>query len=319
MPSNFSVERVFASVRAALPPSVEPRIVIARFESRGLCRRLCNMIQAALSQGHVNHITGDVHYLALLLRPSRTLLTVLDCVSLERLQGWRRVVLLYLWYWLPVKRCRLVSVISESTKRELLHYVRCSPSKIRVVHCPVDDAFEPYPTAFCNAAPRILQVGTGHNKNLHRVAVALRGIPCHLRIVGRLSEGQCHALRTNQIEYSSAIGVSDEQMVQEYRDCDMVVFASTYEGFGLPILEAQAIGRPVVTSNVYSMPEVASDGAYFVDPFSIESIRMGIRRVIDDEACRDELTQRGFRNVERFRPERIAAAYARLYREILQC
>ncbi|MHB1295979.1 MAG: glycosyltransferase family 4 protein [Anaerolineae bacterium] len=317
MSANYSVERVFFDVRAALPPSVEARVVTARYESRGVWMRLLNMIQAAFSQGEVNHITGDVHYLALLLKPSRTLLTVLDCVSLERLWGWRRDLLFFFWYWLPVRCCRLVSVISESTKRELLHYVRTSPSKIRVVHCPVGSAFKPNLQDFYAAAPRILQVGAGHNKNLCRVAEALQGIPCYLRVVGRLSEEQRLSLHANHIEYSSVDNISDEQLVQEYRDCDMVVFVSTYEGFGLPILEAQATGRPVVTSNTYSMPEVAGDAACMVDPLDVQDIRRGIVRVIQDHTYREGLVQRGLSNVEHFRPEAIAAQYVALYEEIL--
>ena len=303
-------------IRGALPTCVQARVIVMRFESRGLWRRLYNIIQVSLYQGDVNHIAGDVHYVALLLKPGRTLLTVLDCVSLERLKGWRRALLLLFWYWLPAKRCAMISVISESTKSELLKYVRCSPSKIRIVYCPVDDIFTPDPKPFCGEMPCILQVGTGQNKNLFRVAEALCGIPCHLRVVGRLSDEQREVLLANQVEYSSVIGISDEQMVQEYRACDMLVFASTYEGFGLPIVEAQATGRPVVTSNVYSMPEVAGDAACLVDPFSIDGIRQGILRIIQNDDYRAELIRKGLKNIERFRPAVIASQYIDIYQEL---
>jgi len=67
--------------------------------------------------------------------------------------------------------------------------------------------------------------------------------------------------------------LTDAELVEAYRRCDMVVFASLYEGFGLPILEAQAMGRPVITSNFGAMREAAGDGALLVDPYSVESIR----------------------------------------------
>ena len=76
------------------------------------------------------------------------------------------------------------------------------------------------------------------------------------------------------------------------------------------------MGRPVVTSNLLSMPEVAGDAACLVDPFDVASIRTGIHRVVRDAKYREELVARGFTNAERFRVEVIASQYAELYREI---
>ena len=98
----------------------------------------------------------------------------------------------------------------------------------------------------------------------------------------------------------------------------MLVFVSTYEGFGLPILEAEATGRPVLTSNIMAMPEVAGDGACLVDPYNITAIRKGTLKVINDSSYRKELVQHGFENVKRFRPEKIAAQYVELYKQIIK-
>jgi len=102
-------------------------------------------------------------------------------------------------------------------------------------------------------------------------------------------------------------------MVTLYRDADVVALVSTYEGFGLPILEGNATGRPVVTSNVYSMPEVAGGSACLVDPFNIASIRHGFIRVFTDEAYRTSLVEAGLDNVGRFRSFAVAQAYASVY------
>ena len=313
---NFSIERVFRDVRAHLPETVESEVATARYQSRGLWRRIYNAVEAVFRQGDVNHITGDVHYLTYFLRKRKTLLTIHDCVTLERLKGFRKKVFFFLWYWLPARRSALVSVISESTKRELLCYLKIPPDKIRVVHDPVPADFRPHPAEFHSTKPVILQIGTSPNKNLLRVAEALHGIPCHLRIVGDLSPEQIHTLQKCLIEYSSGASLSDEEIVEEYQHCDIVVFVSTYEGFGLPILEANATGRPVVTGNILSMPEVAGEAACLVDPFDTEAIRQGILRVIEDRGYREELVRHGFRNVERFRPEAIAAQYVKLYEEL---
>jgi glycosyltransferase involved in cell wall biosynthesis len=97
----------------------------------------------------------------------------------------------------------------------------------------------------------------------------------------------------------------------------MLVFASIYEGFGLPIVEAQATGRPVVTSTTCSMPEVAGSAACLVNPFDVASIREGIVKVIDDQAYRDELVRLGFENVKRFRADYISAQYGKIYKDLV--
>ena len=110
--------------------------------------------------------------------------------------------------------------------------------------------------------------------------------------------------------------LTDGELVEAYRRCNMVVFASLYEGFGLPILEAQAIGRPVITSNFGAMKEAAGEGALLVDPYSVESIREAILRVKNEPELREELIAKGLRNVERFRAETVAMKYAEIYRKL---
>lgn len=312
----FSIERVFSTIRHSLPECIGCRVVLSRFESRGLFRRIYNALEAAAKQGQINHVTGDVHYLTYFLRKCGTLLTVHDCGGMTQLHGFSRWLFRLLWLQIPVDRSSLITTVSEFSKQELLRYVNCRASRVRVIGDPVHPQFISNSFVFNAQSPVILQVGTTPNKNIERLAEALRGISCHLHIIGRLSPSQRQALEDNRIQYTLFASLSDTELLQRYRECDMVVFASVYEGFGMPIIEANAIGRPVVTSNVCSMPEVAHDAACLVNPFDPASIRAGIIRVINEAVYRKTLIENGFRNAPRFRAEVIAEQYASLYQEI---
>lgn len=315
--NNFSVEGLFQEIRDSMPPEVECNLVVSRFVSKGFFPRLYNVIDAFFNQGDINHITGDVHYLAYLLKKSKTLLTILDCAFTQNPSRLRRYFLRLLWYVIPEKRVHLISVISHTTKNELLKQINCDPDKIRVIPCCISIIFKPQEKVFNTEKPRILQVGTTPNKNIPRLAEALHGTTCHLDIVGKLSGEQKAVLDRYKIEYSNSWGLSLEELVMKYNDCDMLVFVSTYEGFGLPIIEANTVERPVVTSNILSMPEVAGDAACLVDPFDASSIRAGILRILQDKEYRNQLIQNGRVNRQRFSPDSIAKMYADLYNEIL--
>lgn len=312
----FSIERLHEDVRGSMPKDMVVNVWTCRHESRGLCPRLRDAWRARQAQGDVNHVTGDTHYLTFFLDRARTVLTIHDLVSLQRLRGVKRWLLWVLWYWLPVKRSRKVVTISECSRQALLKSVHCNPNKVQVIHCPVSAEFHPRSLHWNAARPRILQIGTTPNKNIERVAEALSGIPCCLVVVGPVTQAQVAALVQHGIEYENFVGLSRAALVEEYVKADMLLFVSTYEGFGLPIVEANAVGRPVVTSNLSSMPEVAGAAACLVDPYRVETIRAGVLKVIEDAGYREQLIEAGYANVKRFQAETVAAQYAALYREI---
>ncbi|MFB0924885.1 MAG: glycosyltransferase, partial [Vicingaceae bacterium] len=166
--------------------------------------------------------------------------------------------------------------------------------------------------------PTLLQIGPKENKNLIRLAEALNGVNCQLSIVGVLTLGQKEALSQNNIEYSNVVNISNEELKQQYEQTDLLAFVSTYEGFGMPIVEAQIVGRPVITSNLLSMPEVAGDAAHLIDPYNVEDIRKGVLEIISDETYRNMLVEKGRVNAERFSVDTITAQYAEMYKQIFK-
>jgi glycosyltransferase involved in cell wall biosynthesis len=110
--------------------------------------------------------------------------------------------------------------------------------------------------------------------------------------------------------------VPDETLAILYRLAAVFVFPSLYEGFGLPPLEAMASGTPVVTSNVSSLPEVAGDAAILIDPYDVDSIVDGVRRVLTNPALANELRIRGIERAREFSWERSVARTHDLYMEV---
>lgn len=315
---SFSLEFIFDDIRKRLADRIEARTYISKCYNDGYFSKFVNIIEAAFRQGRdIDHVTGEIHFLNFLMKKSRVVLTVLDCGMMKRKTGIAKKIVQWLYLSGPVKRARFITTISAVTKSEILSYTGCDPDVIHVIPVAISPLYQPAPKIFNKQKPVILHIGTGYNKNLLRLIEALKGINCHLAIVGKLSDEYLQALKKNNIDHSSEYNISNQRLFEKYQECDVMAFVSTFEGFGMPIVEANAVERVVVTSNISSMPEVAGDAACLVDPFDVESIRAGIMRVISDDLFREGLINRGRKNKLRFDGNRIADMYFELYRKIV--
>jgi glycosyltransferase involved in cell wall biosynthesis len=296
----FSIESLFNNVQAQVAETTHFKA--SKVEVPSIRNVFQNIFSSRKHQSAINHITGDIHYVSLGLKKSKT-----------NLKYW---LFKFFWYQLPMWRANTITVISEKTKRELIALTGVHADKVKVVPNFVDPRFEFTPKAFNSQKPRILQIGTKENKNIHNLAKALKGINCELHIVGSIDVQTQLVLQENKIDFKTHTNLSFDELKQQYELSDMVVFASTYEGFGLPILEACSVGRPLVTSRISPMDEIADDAACKVNPYNVFDIRRGILKVIENEAYRDQLINNGWKMRYQYSIANVTNKYTELYEEI---
>ncbi|MGB8658011.1 MAG: glycosyltransferase family 1 protein [Candidatus Zixiibacteriota bacterium] len=229
----------------------------------------------------------------------------------------------------------LICADSFCTKTDIIEMFRVPESKVRVVYGGVDQCFKPLEIneqwlyeRFGIKKPFILFVGVIEpRKNLEALVKAYENlsrankIDHHLVIAGKkgwLYEPIIHMI--TQSEFRQQIFMLDyvrtPDLVLLYNAADLFVYPSLYEGFGLPVLEAMACGTPVVASPLSSLPEVAGDAAWYVDPHSVESIVQGIETALNNEGLREELSRKGLERSRLFSWRNTASQVLELYQSL---
>ncbi len=265
----------------------------------------------------INHITGDILYcMVALIGCKKSVLTIHDTIGVDYKKNslFTYYYLLLFWLKIPLMIATKVVCISEDTRNKLYRITK--RRDLVVIHNAVDPIFMKSPKSFFPQKPVVLLIGTSDNKNLLRSFEALKGLNCSLRIIGKLQNNHINYLTENNIEYVNKEGLSDSQIVEEYVNCDIVSFISLFEGFGMIIIEANMVGRPVICSDIEVLHEVGGDAALYVDPLDVDSMRDGFRRLFMDETLRKALVDKGFENVKRFDADNIRQQWIQLYDQI---
>lgn len=284
---------------------------------------------------------GDIYFnpdffLPLFLRARRKVITVHDLCSILFPHFFVQKTSLFaekIKY--SVSSADVIIAVSEQTKNDLVKFLNVPPEKVEVVYNGCGGAFSvKKDPALFEALSRkykldsgfLLSVGTLQpRKNYVNLLEAFkkfierRSEKLYLVIAGSrgwLYEDIFKKCRDLSLEGRVIFTgyVSDSELAELYRRCEVFVFPSFYEGFGIPLLEAMNCGAPVVCSNRSSFPEVAGDAAVYFNPEDAEEISLKIEEVFSDIALRDELVAKGFEKSKLFSWEKSAKQLLQIFK-----
>ena len=211
-----------------------------------------------------------------------------------------------------------ILTVSESSKKDLIEYFGIFPDKISIVSNGID--FDHLTTPISTSEMKtikkkytlpdkfILNFGAYRvHKNIERLLESYALLPETIRreyklVLTRSNEILNKLIYDLKIENDVIITgfVDEEDKKALYQMADVVYYASLYEGFGVPIIEAQACQTPVLTSNISSMPEASGGAAFLINPYSVDEIRDGLLALISDSKLRNEITLKGLFNAQKY-------------------
>ncbi len=281
-----------------------------------------------------------VQYTAPLTCPVPVVVTVHDVSFLECPEyfPWLRTLQLRTTVERTVRNAAKVITVSEFSRRAIAKAYGLDDANIEAVPNGVSSAFHPVSrelaigkvrTRFRIPAPFILTVGDLQpRKNqiglIHAFEALIKAHPNlthHLAIVGQNTWYASHVMDAaknsgvaDRIHFTEF--VTDEELLQLYNACELFVFPSFYEGFGLPILEAMACGRAVACSNSSAMPEVANAAALLFAPESTEQMTRAIRDIVLDAELRGRMERLGMHRASLFTWERTARRTLDIYYDV---
>ena len=299
-------------------------------------------LHASIRRADIYHIADHAYgHVSALLPKARVVVSCHDLMLLlgeEGIAGFRgrRVsVARFRWSVSFLRSVARVVTPTESTKRDVVRLLGVRPERIIVAPYGVEPAFRELPGADRERlrrelSPRggrlMLQVSTGNpyknTDGVLRVLAVLRRAGTDVTLVraGTLLSGEHRAL-ARQLGVLNAIAeqgpVSEARLVELYNACDVLLFPSTYEGYGWPPLEAMACGLPVVISDTPALREVCGEAALAAPPRDIERLASHVGRILADAALADELRRRGHERAGEYTWQRTVDGITRAYEAIV--
>jgi glycosyltransferase involved in cell wall biosynthesis len=212
--------------------------------------------------------------------------------------------------WL-FRRCDAIVAISESVKHNLERAV--PGTEIAVVHHGVNERYFSDPDP--DAEPFVLHVSlASKRKNPDAIRAVAEALDTRFVVAGG---GWDEYLRDDYGNVEVLGYVPEDELVRLYEDAGVFYFPTLHEGFGLPVLEAMAAANAVVSSDVYSVPEVAGDAAVLHDPRDVDGHLGSLRSLVRDDDRRTTLARRARARAERFSWEQSAAGTVSVYESVV--
>jgi glycosyltransferase involved in cell wall biosynthesis len=230
------------------------------------------------------------------------------------------------------KHINIIIAVSYDLKRRLVKFLKIPDSKIKVIHEGVSPLYKQLPDAsyvkkkYSISLPFIFHVSNlSPKKNPQTLFKTFNelindGFDLQLVIAGA---------RWSNIDVNSIIGSSDltrrikilgyvpeHDLVSLYNAAEVFFFPSLHETFGFPVLEAMACGTPVVTSNVYSIPEISGDAAVLCPPLDYMVFKDAIERILQDAETRKKMISEGLENAKKFSWKKCAEETVKVYRQL---
>lgn len=239
----------------------------------------------------------------------RQLVTMHDATPFRFSSTFRRSFVSFyaVMYFLLSRTASHLVTVSHFSASELADFLRVPSERFVVAYCAADEfdaieAITPELAEKVDVPGSLVVVGTlAQHKNLPAPVNALVGEGFSVVVVGASGNPQVFSEASPLSPGAVVAGrLSDGELAWLYRHCRALVFPSRYEGFGLPVLEAQVSGCPVICSDAASLPEVAGDAALFFAPDDTQAMLDAVHSVSDDDSVRTELIHLGKRNRERF-------------------
>ena len=306
-----SIENVFHTVSSALEK--EGVVTECYYRNKSFLKTL---LEIRNLKADVYHITGDVHYMALFFPRSKTTITIHDIGAYKNnKRSLKQYVFALIWFILPIFWVKKLTVISQLVKSDLIAYFKINPKKIEIISNPLTLEVQFKKNENLVSPFKILQVGTGWHKNLIGLIEAAKGLDVSIHIIGSPSSELMAKMQEYNLSFTIYKNIKTSEVIELYESCDIVYFASFSEGFGLPILEAQKTGRPIITSNELPMNLVINNTELLVNPKSYEEIRLLIVKLFSDRDFYESCVEKGVKNVEKYNPKIIANSYLDFYKK----
>ena len=317
--SNFqnSIERFAKEIKKNSPnKKIDINIVECPVESKGLINRLYLIIWASFLQADINHILGDINYINLLMNKKKTISTYLDCRLLFQFKNLKKFIYKLFWFSLPIKNSRFITFISKFTQKEISKNINTSKVNYKVIPVPLVSNLSFKINR--NLKKKVLIVGTLPHKNIKNMLLSTIGLDISITVVGEINNEIKEICKKSKISFKNYVGVTDNKMKNLYKENDILLMASNYEGFGMPIIEAQASGMAVITSKKEPMKSVGGEHTLLVDPQKKSEIKKMLNKIINNDKLFIKLVKKGLINTYKYKSSIIVKKYYELYLKIFK-